>query len=154
MSGQELVRRYGQGQRDFSGVRLEARADLVGIDLRHADLSSSDLSGACLARARLDGACFRSADLQNAQLYDASLRHADLRQAELEGANLLLAVLDGADLTRARVSDATLAAAGSLAEARLPDGRVYDRDIQARLQEASLRRARLSLDDDLPAGGA
>lgn len=108
-------------------------------------LSGSDLSGVCLAKARLDGVCLRAADMRDMQLYEASLRQADLSYANLEGANLLLAVLEGADLTGGHVSDASLAAAFSLEGARMPDGKPYDRGVQKRLQEASLRQATAGL---------
>jgi hypothetical protein len=149
ISKQALIERYSQGDRDFVGVSLRDCLDLVGIDLRQADLSRSDLAGTCLAKARLDGAVLHLADMRNAQLYEASLQNADLRQANLAGANLLLTVLEGADLTGAEVSDASLASAYSLEGARMPDGSMYDGDTQVRLQEASLRQARASLDAHL-----
>ena len=50
MDAEELLRRYGAGERDFRGIILY-RADLGG-----AELHSVDLSGARLININLEGA--------------------------------------------------------------------------------------------------
>jgi uncharacterized protein YjbI with pentapeptide repeats len=142
VEGKELIRRYRAGERTFRD------ADLTGANLRKAKLSGSNLSGACLAKARLERADLRGANLRGAQLYDADLRRADLRGADLRTATLLVATMAGANLAGAQVTDAQLAAAFSLEGAILPDETRYTPETEARLQQASLRAARASLEAD------
>ena len=53
-SAEELIRRYGEGERYFSGANL-FRADLSRAHLSDATLFRADLSGANLSRADLNG---------------------------------------------------------------------------------------------------
>ena len=96
MTEEELIQRYGDGDRSFVGADLR-RADLQSADLRGADLRRADLR-----RADLQSADLQSADLRRADLEGADLRGADLEGADLEGADLRGAGLQGADLRGAK----------------------------------------------------
>ena len=83
----ELLERYANGERDFSG------ADFSGADFTDADLTDAN---------------FTDADLTDAKLTDAKLAGAKLTDAKLAGARLsgdaaVYALLAGADLTRRSV---------------------------------------------------
>lgn len=108
MNKDELLEKYHNGERDFSGVDLHG-ADLSGVDLSGVDLSGTDLSGAILSgailyRADLPGANLYGADLHDADLYRADLSDANLHGAYLYGANLSSANLHGAYLSSARLN--------------------------------------------------
>ncbi|HWP60349.1 MAG TPA: pentapeptide repeat-containing protein [Candidatus Acidoferrales bacterium] len=108
---EELLRRYGNGERNFRGIVLPPFSDLSGKDLsganfERASLRGANLSGANLSESNLSGAELREAKLHGAQLQDADLRGADLRNADLaEAGRLLAAQLAGADLAGARIPD-------------------------------------------------
>jgi hypothetical protein len=95
MNAQQLLERYANGTRDFSG------ADLRGVDLSHASLVGinlyrADLTDATLEQADLREANFLKADLTNANFTAANLSGANLRRAELTGTVLQSAILDSA----------------------------------------------------------
>ena len=103
--GENLIKKYKSGARDFTG------ADLKGALLGHAVLSGAHLRGACLCGAELTGANLfyanlSEADLSRANLCHADLRGADLTDARLSNADLRDANLDGADLTNTDLTDA------------------------------------------------
>ena len=79
MKPSELIEKYAQGVRDFSGANLRG-ANLRGANLREADLYEADLSG-----ADLRGADLRGANLRGANLSAANLSAADLYEADLSG---------------------------------------------------------------------
>jgi uncharacterized protein YjbI with pentapeptide repeats len=132
ITGEELLRRYAAGERNFPLIRIEDMecvlegADLRGINLmgshlHHAPWWSIDLSGACLlatdfagtwmngtdlSDADLTGACLRGTNLTNANLSNCILKGANLREAILWNANLRGAVLDGAILADAKFTGA------------------------------------------------
>jgi uncharacterized protein YjbI with pentapeptide repeats len=54
LDGKELIRRYREGERDFSGADLE-EANLGATNLRGANLSEANLRGANLIGANLTG---------------------------------------------------------------------------------------------------
>jgi uncharacterized protein YjbI with pentapeptide repeats len=85
-----------------------ARANLQGLDLRHADLSEADLSRANLAGAQLFRADLARANLSEANLTGAILHEACMVAADLSGASLQGAVLSEADLSDANAFRADL----------------------------------------------
>lgn len=110
---------------DFSGAAL-AEANLSGALLGRARLIRANLQGSRLQAADLSSveageSNLRRVDLRGAKLHRSSLRGADLSFAELQGANLWQADLTGADLSQARVTTDQLAAAHTLAGAKLPE---------------------------------
>ncbi|MEA5450629.1 pentapeptide repeat-containing protein [Leptolyngbya sp. CCNP1308] len=98
MDGKTLVRRYGEGKRDFSWA-----------DLRAADLAQAQLSNINLYRANLAGANLVGVNLRQANLFKANLTRADLTGADLTGANLRRA-----DLTATHLNPTQLQAAADL----------------------------------------
>jgi uncharacterized protein YjbI with pentapeptide repeats len=108
------------GGADLSGATLRdsnlRRANLLGADLIDADLYQSNLSGATLRhsnlrRANLSRSDLRHADLYHSNLIDANLIGTDLGHADLYHANLIGATLRDADLIGANLSKEELAAA-------------------------------------------
>ena len=82
MTGEELIREYENGRRDFKGVNLKD-ADLEGANLEGVDLERANLYQANLQWAKLE-----RVNLQHANLKRANLVIADLYQANLTGANI------------------------------------------------------------------
>jgi hypothetical protein len=83
ISGEELLRRYATGERDFSGIDLR-RADLSEADLRGINLSGADLSGADLRESNLRFANFQGANLEGAYLAKAFIADCDWRGANVK----------------------------------------------------------------------
>lgn len=104
----ELLDRYRDGERVFSGMRLRD-GDLHGAHLRDAVLRGASLVRVNLAGADLSGvdlsmADLREANLRESMLANASLAGADLREADLAGASgLVAAQLGRANLIRAKL---------------------------------------------------
>ena len=111
----EFLSRYGQGERNFAGWRLDG-LDLGGTDLRGIDLSGASLVGTNLGGARLDGSDLTRSDLTHACLSRAILCDADLGWSKLSHAELVgtdfrrtkarAVNFTGALLLRARMNDA------------------------------------------------
>jgi uncharacterized protein YjbI with pentapeptide repeats len=87
MTRDELLKKYNEGRRDFSGA-----------DLRNANLSNSYLRNAILSNANLSGV-----DLSGACLSYAYLSYADLSNANLSGANLSGAKINDVVIKNIRV---------------------------------------------------
>ena len=72
MDESELLRRYGAGERNFSGIRLAfsrlAGSQLPGVNLSRVSLFSARLTGADLGAANLSGANLSGANLSGAFL--------------------------------------------------------------------------------------
>src|SRR5581483_1854092 len=96
-SFRELLERYREGERDFSGADLDQDPgdDLTGVCLDGADFSRAWLR-ADFRRASLRGARFREATVKACDFRGADLREADFSGAALCGADFEGAVLDGA----------------------------------------------------------
>ncbi len=105
----EFLRRYEDGERDFSGIEIRD-ADLSGIDLYdkvilrkakliNINLSNSNLSKADLSEADLTGSNLNNAFLWKANLTNANLSNTNLFYANLEAANLRNAILTSTDLS-------------------------------------------------------
>ena len=87
ITAEEFLRRYNEGERDFSGLDL-AGVNLSGKSLHNVNLSSANLSGAELSEANLSGANLTEANLCGANLYKANLESSNLGKAQLLNANL------------------------------------------------------------------
>lgn len=125
MDKDELIQRYSEGERDFSGVDLPqaklsqadlpeinlSGANLQGVDLKEANLQDADLSWANLQDADLSGALLLNADLSYAKLKNANLCGANLENAFLASANLREADLSEANMQDADLTDAILGGA-------------------------------------------
>jgi len=100
----------GGDRANLSGVNLR-HANLSGVNLRHANLSNANLSNADLRHADLSNADLRHADLSDADLRHADLSDANLRRTNLSDANLSDADLSDADLRHANLSEVDLSEA-------------------------------------------
>jgi uncharacterized protein YjbI with pentapeptide repeats len=117
MTVKELLERYQQGERNFSGANLQdaplqntclRHCDLLGANLRGANLYHADLGGANLSGADLWRANLRQANLQGAILHGADLRDTNIREANLRGAILRDADLRDVLLWKANLHEADL----------------------------------------------
>ena len=123
----ELVRRFEEGQRDFSGADLSAadlqnlsldgiilcnanlrKAKLFGTSFRNADLTESDLSGTYLAKAELSGAKARRTNFHGCRMDGVSWKDVDLQSARLTEVNFRNATLDSCIMKSAGLKDADL----------------------------------------------
>lgn len=96
-TGQEIIRLYKDGTRDFSFINAE------GADLSDADLPEINFEGANLRRMKgentnFQGANFTNANLEDSNLYLANFNGANLRSAIMKNSNLNLANLFGANI--------------------------------------------------------
>ncbi len=125
MDREEFLKRYNDGERDFSGIEIRYAdlsnislyeailrgAKLINVDLNRvcfyqADLSEADLSGCNLSNASLTKANLTKADLSDANLTEANLQEANLRNAILTNTDLKFTELIGADLTGTKIQAA------------------------------------------------
>jgi len=111
LSAEELLRRYGEGERNFQDKILH-RVDVSGADLRDIDLSRSRLSYvnfscACLENVGLGMAIF--SDFRNARFsrdedwLGVYFFYCDLREANLSGVDMSYSQFIGSNLLEARV---------------------------------------------------
>ena len=108
-----------------------ARAQLILKDSPLVSSEGVNLEGINLAGSNLSETSFEEANLRDAQLLDADLKGANFEYADLFGVNLEGAKLEGANFTGARLVNATvtdeqLHMAGSLENALMPNGQVYE----------------------------
>jgi uncharacterized protein YjbI with pentapeptide repeats len=147
MDVSELLKRYAQGERDFSKISVKnanfrgadlSFIDLSQADLSHADLRNTNLRGANLSYSQLNGANLRQAILDLANLSYANLNKSNLKLASLLNACLDKAQLEGSFLTQACLNGATLRGA-TLNKAYLNGATLHN----VIIQEASLNSAYL-----------
>lgn len=173
MQAEEILKKYADGERNFSGVNITevnlSRANLTGIDFSDATLSIANLTGAKLSEANLTGAKLNvakmsganfshakfngailnvanlvRANLKGAELIQAALIRAELIRAEMTGANLCEANLSGADLREAQLKQVNLSGA-NLSEADLRGCSLVGANLEyATLSATDLSRADLS----------
>lgn len=146
----ELVKRYAEGDRDFTGINLNEanlsrinlsqsilrRASLFVTNISGANLSESDLSEANLNVARLSSTNLSRAILNGATLNVANLVRADLTGAQLIGASLIRGELVRCELVKTNFSGANLTEA-DLREVKLTEANLCG----ANLSGANLRGA-------------
>jgi uncharacterized protein YjbI with pentapeptide repeats len=171
MQAEEILKKYGDGERDFSGINITevnlSRANLAGINFSDATLSIANLSGANLTEANLTGAKLNvakmsganftqakfngailnvanlvRANLKGSELIQAALIRAEMIRAEMTGANLREANLSGADLREAQLKQANLSGA-NLSEADMRGCSL----VGANLEHATLSATDLSRSD-------
>lgn len=169
----ELVKRYTEGDRNFTGINLNeanlsrinlsqsilrraslfitnisganlSEADLSEANLNVARLSSTNLSGAILNGATLNVANLVRADLSAAQLIGASLIRSELVRCELSKTNFSGANLTEADLREVKMTQANLCGA-NLSGANLRGASAASANFQeANLHGADLTKAELN----------
>lgn len=125
MDKEEFLKRYRDGERDFSDIELRDvdlgfitlakisfhRAKLINVDfqtanLKNADFSEADLTGSYLVGADLIEANLTKANLTNSNLYLANLTDAKLNNSILTNTDLKCTNLIGADLTGSNIEEA------------------------------------------------
>ncbi|MBE9187265.1 pentapeptide repeat-containing protein [Microcoleus sp. LEGE 07076] len=146
----ELVKRYTEGNRDFTGINLNeanlSRINLSGSILRRASLfvtniSGANLSEADLSEANLNVARLSSTNLSRAILNGATLNVANLVRADLSGSQLIGASLIRGELVRCELSQSNFSGA-NLTEADLREVKLTEANLSgANLSGANLRGA-------------
>ncbi|MEG4282124.1 pentapeptide repeat-containing protein [Microcoleus sp. A006_D1] len=149
----ELVKRYTEGDRDFTGINLNeanlSRINLSQSILRRASLFVTNISGANLSEtdlseANLNVARLSSVNLSRAILNGASLNVANLVKADLSGAQLIGASLIRGELVRCELSKTNFSGA-NLTEADLREVKLTQANLcGANLSGANLRGASAS----------
>ena len=100
---EELLKRYKEGERDFTGINLTAS------NLYSPNFSGANLSSANISKATFSGeANFSEANLSNANLVGLNLRKANFFKANLKDANLVNANLIEASFKEANLEVAKL----------------------------------------------
>jgi hypothetical protein len=113
ITGEELLRRYGSGERDFPFIYLDhgncvlEGADLSGINLMASNMEYGSFHKTNLSKARLIGAIL-PADMGGANLSGADLTGAMLKGVWFQEADLTGCVFDRAILSDAIFKDAIL----------------------------------------------
>ena len=107
MIAEELLERYAAGERNFSGIRIQAKAyeqTFSGQDLSNVNLAGSVLSGnwngVNLSSALLFGVQGDGWDLQGADLTSANLRGTLFAECNLTNCNFSNACLNGVYFTQ------------------------------------------------------
>jgi uncharacterized protein YjbI with pentapeptide repeats len=151
----ELVKRYAEGDRDFTGINLNEanlsrinlsqsilrRASLFITNISGANLSESDLSFANLNVARLSSTNLSRAILNGASLNVANLVRADLSEAQLIGASMIRGELVRCELSKTNFSGANLTEA-DLREVKLTEANLCGANLAgANLRGASAKSA-------------
>jgi len=144
----QIVKRYQEGERDFSGVNLNennlsriklSQANLSGASFMVANLTSANLSGCNLTGANFNVARLSNANLSNAILDRATLNVSNLVRADLSEASLIESLLIRGELIQALLSKAKLIQA-NLNGADLREAKVEQTDFSyANLSGANLR---------------
>lgn len=122
MAAEKIIREYGLGRRDFSGV-VAPNSDFSGQDLRgiilrkanlhfssfnHTDLTAADLSGADLTDCAFGSTILRNANLSKANLWWSRIKKAIMENANLSDANISWCDLSETDFGACDISKANL----------------------------------------------
>jgi len=148
-----LVKRYTEGDRDFTGINLNeanlsrinlSQSILKGASLFVTNISGANLSEANLSEANLNVARLSSTNLSRAILNGATLNVANLVRADLSAAQLIGASLIRSELVRCELSKANFSGA-NLTEADLREVKLTQANLcGANLSGANLRGASAS----------
>lgn len=102
---EELLKRYGAGERFFSGIQLSHTGCK---SIKDADLRQINLRGAILFHIRIDNTDLRGADLRGTQMMRSRLTNVDLSEADLRFASLTHMKWLDVNLTNATLEQANL----------------------------------------------
>ncbi|BAY82917.1 pentapeptide repeat family protein [Calothrix parasitica NIES-267] len=105
MDKEEFLKRYRDGEKDFSGIELKD-VDLSGKGFSEIKLHKAKLTNVNLSNSYLSNANLSEADLSGSDLFEANLERANLRNAILTNTNLDCTKLIGADLTGSNIDEA------------------------------------------------
>ncbi|NJR56491.1 MAG: pentapeptide repeat-containing protein [Acaryochloris sp. CRU_2_0] len=103
LTPQVVLKRYTEGEKDFSCQAIVNDADFASYQLPSVDFYYSKLCG-----VNFEGANLKNADFREANLFKASMKNANLSGVAFQGADLRAANFSGADLTNACFWDAKL----------------------------------------------
>ncbi|MGB3513972.1 MAG: pentapeptide repeat-containing protein [Microcoleaceae cyanobacterium] len=144
VSAEEFLRRYNEGERDFTGINLS------GVDLSGKSFAADlNLSNANFNGANLSGTSFNSVDLTGAKFRDVNLRESNLNSAKLSEARFINTNLNKAQMNYAKLEKANFRNA-NLSEANLESAnltQVMFRNVnlsQAKLGSANFTEANLN----------
>ncbi|NEP04878.1 MAG: pentapeptide repeat-containing protein [Okeania sp. SIO2G4] len=139
----ELVKRYAQGERNFTAINL-TEVNLSKMNLSQSNFSNATLFVSNLSGANLSESNFSKANLNVARLSNANLNRAILNQATLNVANLVRTNLREATLVRATLVRGELVRV-DMTLANLNRANLSGADMrEAILTEANLKQANLS----------
>ena len=150
VTAEEFLRRYNEGERDFTGInlagvdlsgqRLGSHINLSGANLKDANLSNINLGGVNLSKANLKRAKLTEAILTSTNLEQAKLIRSDLRYANLTFANLSKVQLCNTDISKIKISKET-----NFTEANLSQSNLNGLNLrEVKLMQANLINADLS----------
>lgn len=149
MNRHELLKRYNQGERDFSGVDLSGE-NLSDLDLRDINLSGARLTRANLSRSNLSRSNLTYAKLSGNEtfeimmLLDVNLTYAKLENANLKNAVLIRVHLENADLRNINLANA-IVRRSNLIKTTLIKANLEFSDLSfSNLTEANLTEANLT----------
>ena len=144
ISAEEFLKRYNQGERDFTGVNL-AGVNLSGKSLHSVNLSRANLRGAELSEADLSGANLSEANLCYANLHTANLTSANLGKAKFINANLSEVNLRGSNLSEANLSGVNLSSVYLFSKTNFSRANLSKANLTGlNLRESQLMKADLS----------
>ena len=105
MDVEEFLKRYRDGEKDFSGIELRD-VDLSGKGFSEIKIHKAKLINVDMSKAQLWEADLSEADLSGSNLFNADLKEANLKNAILTNTNLESTKLIGADLTGSNIDQA------------------------------------------------
>jgi|GEM_PF-2036439 len=104
MTKSEIVKLYGEGERDFSDI-LAPNSDFSGMNLSGIIFSRAKLVNSVFKNCNISGADFSSAELQNSNFDCADLKGANFSDAIAFNSNFRNAKINGAKFMRANISE-------------------------------------------------
>ncbi|MEH2088639.1 pentapeptide repeat-containing protein [Nostoc sp.] len=150
VSSSELLKRYANGERDFSGADLRG-IKLYGsqgkeIDLSGANFSGANLEGAILSHVNLDNANFSHTNLKEVRM-NGKINNTDFSGADLTNAHIGASRINGAKFRGANLTNVDFGANGlgntniDFANANCTNTKLTCDLIEAKFQGANLRNA-------------
>jgi uncharacterized protein YjbI with pentapeptide repeats len=131
---QELMERYHNGERDFSGLHLE-HAVFSWVTLEGVNFSDSVLPGAVFDGARLTDCCFDRANLTNVRGRDLVIWRCSFKEATLNSGHFNWSLWDDSDLSNVDLTDTFFHQAdfgnSDFAKAMLGHVALIDSDVRA-----------------------
>ncbi|MEG3938092.1 pentapeptide repeat-containing protein [Microcoleus sp. S36b_A3] len=144
ISAEEFLKRYKEGERDFTGINLSG-VDLSGKILHSVNLSNANLSGAELSETNLYGSNLSEANLSHANLHTANLTGVNLGKTKFTNANLSEVNLHCANLSEANLSGVNLSSVHLFSKTNFSKANLSKANLTGlNLRESQLMKADLS----------